>query len=108
MERAGAPSLLMHQGSERTTTKAWRAVRLEVLARDGWQCTVAEQGERCTAKATQVHHLKEHADGGSDDPMNLASICEPHHNRITALHANQVRWQRYSNRRPAEPHPGLV
>lgn len=83
------------------------AVRRAVLERDGGQCTATDDnGDRCTTPATDVHHLTEHADGGTDDPNNLASLCAWHHRRITAAHAHATRW-RTNRKRQISKHPGL-
>jgi 5-methylcytosine-specific restriction protein A len=39
----------------RTSTTAWRRLRLKVLARDGHQCQI--RGPRCIVNATQVDHV---------------------------------------------------
>lgn len=88
------------------TTRAWQRLRRTILQRDGGQCTVTEQGARCASPATEVHHRLEYADGGTDHPDNLVSICTWHHRRITSAHANATRWARQRTTRPAEPHPG--
>lgn len=55
-----------------------------MLARDGLRCTRC--GER---RGLHVHHLRPRADGGSDDPANLAAVCAGCH---AAIHAGfQVR-----------------
>jgi 5-methylcytosine-specific restriction endonuclease McrA len=66
------------------STRRWRAVRAEVLARDGYLCQIALPGEwpvwggmaHCTGRATQVHHTKGRAVTG-DDPAYLVSACRP-------------------------------
>lgn len=93
------------KGNPRTSTAAWRKTRRFVLARDGHRCTWLEGGRRCTNPATEVDHIREWADGGIDDPSNLRSLCEPHHYRKTAQHANLTRWAR--RQRPEQPHPGV-
>ncbi len=55
----------------------WPKVRAAVLARDGGRCT------RCGAPAAEVHHLTPRAEGGTDDPANLTSLCGDCHHRIT-------------------------
>lgn len=37
------------------TTPAWRAIRLLVLNRDGWECQ--RQGPRCIGRATHAGHI---------------------------------------------------
>jgi 5-methylcytosine-specific restriction endonuclease McrA len=56
--------------------RAWRAVRLVVLARDGHLCRI--QGPRCTLNATEVDHIVRPEDGGAwYDPANLRASCGP-------------------------------
>jgi hypothetical protein len=65
-----------------------RAVRREVFARDGSQCTyVSESGERCPARSLlELDHVEARALGGRDDATNLRVRCRAH-NR---LHAERV------------------
>lgn len=55
------------------STRAWRALRVTVLARDAFECKL--QTDRCTLVATCVHHLRGKAYG--DDPEYLVAACEP-------------------------------
>lgn len=81
--------------------KHWQRLRASILDRDGYQCTRAEHGQRCTQIATEVDHIDRHA---GDSPDNLASLCSWHHARKTAAEGNQARTRA---RREAEQHPGL-
>jgi hypothetical protein len=65
-----------------------RAVRREVFARDGEQCTfVSESGERCPARGfLELDHIESRALGGDDGAGNLRVLCR-FHNR---LHAEDV------------------
>lgn len=57
----------------------WQAARADVLARDNRRCT------RCgETRGLHVHHLRPRADGGGDDPANLATVCAGCH---AAIHA---------------------
>lgn len=62
----------------------WDKTRLRILERDGWlcQCKVCKAEDR-TTYANQVHHIKQKADGGTDDDDNLASIAAECHKRET-------------------------
>lgn len=65
---------------QRCSDHAWRKVRAAVLERDRGVC----QLRLCCdgAPATVVDHIVEAALGGSDDPSNLRSCCDPcHHER---------------------------
>lgn len=48
---------------------AWNRLRKEILERDNYTCY------RCHGEADGVDHVKPKAQGGTDDPMNLAAIC---------------------------------
>jgi 5-methylcytosine-specific restriction enzyme A len=63
-------------------SKEWRALRAQALKRDGYQCTVIEQGARCPNAAGIVHHVRERRDGGADHLDNLRSVCGIHHARL--------------------------
>jgi 5-methylcytosine-specific restriction endonuclease McrA len=53
-------------------TRLWRRRRRYQLARSPL-CHV------CGELATEVGHVLPRADGGSDDPANLRSLCHAHH-----------------------------
>jgi 5-methylcytosine-specific restriction endonuclease McrA len=55
------------------STRRWRQLREQILARDCWVCVV------CGAPATDVDHIVAVRDGGSDHPRNLRSLCAEHH-----------------------------
>ena len=57
------------------STRAWRRVRAQVLARDGYRCQLRLPGV-CAAKATHVHHLLAREVAG-DDPAHLVAACAP-------------------------------
>lgn len=65
------------------STRQWRKRRLQILERDGYQCTHVDGfGRRCTAtQLLEIHH----ASGGSqlaDVPdWELATLCRKHHPR---------------------------
>lgn len=53
------------------STRAWRKLRMRVLARDGFACRLRLPG--CTERATDVHHVAGKAQG--DDPALLVAAC---------------------------------
>ena len=58
----------------RINGRPWRRVRLQVLERDGWRCTIGYPG--CTVQATCVDHIRPISAGGAQlDPGNLRSAC---------------------------------
>lgn len=59
----------------------WDAVRQAVLYRDNYTC------QKCgsTNKPLNVHHICPRHAGGSDNPLNLITLCEECHKKV---HAN--------------------
>lgn len=64
--------------SERGYGNDWRKLRQEILLRDKGLCQECRRRGRLT-KATHVDHIKPKADGGTDDPVNLQSLCKTCH-----------------------------
>jgi len=64
---------------------SWDKVRAVVLERDGHlcQCRYCKAEDRVTL-ATEVHHIKSKAKGGTDDPSNLISMSHACHVRADA------------------------
>lgn len=110
------------QGSSRRTTLPpnWNSeIRPAILNRDGHRCTWLDghddggfnayltgdydPADRCTELGTDVDHVGDQSD---HSPGNLRTLGSWHHNRRSSQQGNANR-RRYSNRRPAEPHPGL-
>lgn len=67
------------------STAGWRAVRLDVLKRDGYRCQIRRPGtwitrggieRRCLGEATQAHHTAAREVVG-DDPAYLVAACAP-------------------------------
>lgn len=74
-------------------TQAWKAVRLYVLDRDGWQCQV--KGKRCIGSASEADHVVPLADGGAMyDPHNLRAACKPCNGERAARRTNAIRRMR--------------
>lgn len=92
--------------TKRRTIKAGaisRAVRREVFARDGRQCTFTDElGRRCEARAwLELDHVIPRARGGLGVASNLRVRCKPH-NRLhaetcygTRFIANRIHAQRW-------------
>lgn len=72
----------------------WRKLRSAILERDRHLCQI--RGRKCTVTATAVDHIIEAADGGTDDPSNLQSVCDPCHRSKTGRdgRARQLRTPR--------------
>src|SRR5688500_9254586 len=86
----------------------WRTLRLQILERDGYQCTrTRRDGSRCPARATDVDHTN-----GPDDhrPEVLRSLCGWCHRHVTSKQANEARNMkgRGTERPRSRRHPGLV
>ena len=64
-------------------SRAWKAVRLQVLVRDNYLCQECLRENRIT-RATTVHHIVPLAEDWERrlDPDNLESVCSSCHNRI--------------------------
>ncbi|SFD14156.1 HNH endonuclease [Streptomyces aidingensis] len=85
--------------------QGWKTLRQEILNRDQHRCTWIDDGQRCTARGTDVDHI-----GNPNDhtPDNLRTLCGPHHRRRTALQARAARGETPPRKRPRDPHPGLL
>jgi HNH endonuclease len=57
----------------RGSTRAWRRLRDQVLARDRYRC------RECGAPARDVHHVLPRSAGGRDEAANLRSLCRRCH-----------------------------
>lgn len=81
----------------------WRALRLQVLERDGQRCVMLRRdGSRCWDRATDVDHMN----GPSDHRLqSLRSLCAWHHRRVTSQQANSAQV-RVTESRPRAKHPG--
>jgi len=72
--------------------RAYRELRLWVLARDGYLCQI--HGPRCSRYATQVDHVVARADGGDlFNPANLRAACRPCNARLAANRTNALRYR---------------
>jgi len=89
----------------------WAAIRQVVIKRAMSVCQHLPQGgqasERCHLQGTEVDHIVNLAQGGSESLDNLQLLCAWHHKRKTALEASANR-PRLTERHPGERHPGLI
>jgi hypothetical protein len=70
---------------EKIWSSAWRIVRGRVVERDGHRCRACGKDLRgVPGWVTEVHHIRPRAEGGSDHPSNLLTLCVMCHKRITA------------------------
>jgi 5-methylcytosine-specific restriction endonuclease McrA len=57
-------------------SKAYMALKNQVLERDSWKC------QECGAlENLQVHHLKSRSRLGNDEMINLITLCTPCHRK---------------------------
>ena len=71
-------------------TRAWRAIRPAILARDGYLCQI--RGPRCTTRATEVDHIVPIVAGGAKfDASNLRAACKGCNSHLGARLSNQRR-----------------
>lgn len=57
---------------------AWRKLREIVLLRDCYLCQQCKREGRVTV-GNIVDHIKPKAKGGTDEPTNLQTLCQQHH-----------------------------
>lgn len=68
----------------------WVKLRLTILERDGYLCQTCLRKGRPTPLCVKPHdhavdHIKPKAQGGTDDPDNLESLCAPCHDAKTVV-----------------------
>lgn len=78
---------------ERGYGAAWDRLRLAILRRDMGLCQPCKARGRATA-ATAVDHIKPKAQGGTDEPENLQSICDDCHRAKSAAEGHAARGYR--------------
>lgn len=72
--------------------RPWRRLRDSLLAREPLCRTCNARGR--VRVATEVDHITPLAEGGTDDPSNLAPICTPCHKAKTASESARARGGR--------------
>nr|WP_240754574.1 HNH endonuclease signature motif containing protein [Lampropedia aestuarii] len=76
--------------TERGYGSAWRRLREQILRRDLYLCQVCKREGRLT-EATEVDHITNKSEGGTDEPKNLQAICTCCHKSKTAMEAARGR-----------------
>lgn len=84
------------EGSGRGGSR-WRKIRAQILHRDGYLCQPCRR-EHAVTEATVVDHIVPLAEGGTDDPGNLQSICADHDREKTKQES--IRGARRSHGKP--------
>ena len=79
---------------ERGYGAKWDKLRLQILKRDSYLCQECLRNGRLSPLAVKpsdhaVDHIKPKAQGGTDNPDNLESLCTACHDAKTALEAKQ-------------------
>lgn len=57
----------------------WMKLAKTIYKRDNWCCRVC--GVHCR-ETIQCHHIKPVREGGTDEPVNLVTLCRAHHLKI--------------------------
>lgn len=76
--RPAGPEALTIAASIRTRGRAWQRMRADTLRRDRGLCIICLAAGRVQL-AAEVDHVTPLADGGTDTPENLQSLCTPCH-----------------------------
>src|SRR5690554_5404375 len=88
---------------ERGYGTRWDKLRLRILKRDGYLCQQCLRDGRVTPLAVKpydhaVDHIKSKAQGGSDHPSNLQSLCSPCHDEKSQREAKEGQGSEYRER----------
>lgn len=70
------------------------SVRVTVLERDDFKCRCcgwkpSEREDNDPRTLLELHHIEHHAEGGSNDPENLISLCNVHHDEVHRQKLNE-------------------
>jgi hypothetical protein len=66
---------------QKVKKRLWQQARRETESRaNGW-CEAHIDGV-CVGRGCHAHHIRRRAQGGADDPSNLAWVCAPCHDWI--------------------------
>lgn len=69
----------------------WKMLRKQIYERDGWTCAVCRQ--HCTRRKIICHHIIPVREGGTDDPVNLITVCRSCHQREEYKYGRpEYRW----------------
>ena len=100
--------------NRRKDPPGWKALRQVVIAKAQGQCEqslaphdLPQSTIRCSYPGTDVDHIINVAQGGTDHPSNLQLLCAWHHKQKTAQEAKANRIKR-TEQHPKEKHPGIL
>jgi len=68
--------------------RPWRRKREAVMKRDQYLCQLCKQKGRIT-EATEMDHIVNVAEGGTDDESNLQALCTPCHDAKSQAEARR-------------------
>jgi len=100
--------------NRRKDPPGWSSIRKRVIEKALGQCEqnlspldLPQSSIRCGYPGTDVDHIINVAQGGTDSLENLQLLCTWHHKQKTAQEAKANRIKR-TERHPGERHPGLL
>lgn len=81
----------------------WTTLRKQILNRDNHTC------QHCGDTGTEVDHIVNRANGGTNHPDNLQTLCPPCHQHKTRKETNIAKRKRTKlAQHPGEQHPGMM
>ena len=86
--------------------RPWRCLHDQVLLRDLYTCQYCK--EVFDPKDLVCDHIINTAQGGTDDPTNLQTLCNPCHDKKTHAESMAGGYQKIVNRWSADTAPHLV
>lgn len=95
-------------GSSRTSTPAWKALRKEARDAIPYECAWCMRDGKTNAEPLVLDHIVPVAEGGQDELDNAQWICPGCHARKTSEETARGIARRKARRHlPVERHPGL-
>lgn len=89
------------------STREWRKIRAQILERDHHRCTWRGPAGQCPNRSQlHVDHVQPLADGGTNDPSNLRTLCQHHHAERHGARAERAH-KCFTCKTASVPHNGL-